>query len=191
MIDALLATLEREAETEISRVLDDARARAAEIVAAAEQRIALRRKQTLEQRTATAQAEHERALAAARGAARAQVLAARAALLDGLFARVRAELPAVAASAAYRAGLARQLEHLSVFAGDRSITVRCSPALTATLRHVIKTNGRWPIRADSHIAAGFRLTTADGTLEIDATLENRLERLRPQLALEALAALSI
>lgn len=191
MIDALLATLEREAETEISRVLADARAGAAEIVAAAQQRIALRREQTLEQRTAEARADHERALAATRAAARAQVLAARAALLDRLFARVRAELPAVAASAAYRAGLARQLEHLSVFAGDRSITVRCSPALTATLRHVIKTNGRWPIRSDSHIAAGFRLTTADGTLEIDATLENRLERLRPQLALEALAALSI
>ena len=191
MIDALLATLERDAEAEISRVMDDARARAAEIVAAAEQRIARRREQTLEQRTTEARAEHERALAATRAAARAQVLAARAALLDGLFARVRAELPAVAASAAYRAGLARQLEHLSVFAGDRSITVRCNPALTATLRHVIKTNGRWPIRSDSHIEAGFRLTAADGTLEIDATLENRLERLRPRLALEALAALSL
>ena len=70
------------------------------------------------------------------------------------------------------------------------MTVRCNPTLAATLRHVIRTNGRWPIRSDSHIAAGFRLTTADGTLEIDATLETRLERLRPRLALEALAALS-
>ena len=190
MIDALLATLEREAETEISRVRDDARARAAELIAAAEQRIALRREQTLAQRTAAARAEHERALAATRAAARAQVLAARAALLDRLFARLRADLPAVAATAAYRAGLARQLEQLRSFAGDRPITVRCNPALAATLRHVIRTNGRWPIRPDSHIAAGFRLTTADGTLEIDATLEDRLERLRPQLALEALAALS-
>ena len=191
MIDALLATLAREAETEISRVLDDARARAAEIVAAAEQRIALRREQTLEQRTATTRAEHERALATTRVAARAQVLTARGALLDRLFDRLRAELPAVARSAAYRAGLPRQLEHLKTFAGNRSVAVSCNPALAPTLRNVVKTNGRLPIRADSEIAAGFRLTTADGTLEIDATLENRLERLRPQLALEALAALSI
>lgn len=191
MIDALLATLEREAETEISRVLDDARARAAELVAAARQRSTAVREQTLEQRTATARAEHERALATKRAAARAQVLAARGALLDRLFDRLRAELPAVARSAAYRAGLPRQLEHLKTFAGDRSVTVRCSPALVATMRNVVKRNGRLPIRPDVHITAGFRLSTADGTLEIDATLENRLERLRPQLALEALAALSI
>jgi vacuolar-type H+-ATPase subunit E/Vma4 len=190
MIDALLATLEREAEAEISRVMDDARARAAEIVVAAEQRIALRREQTLEQRTTEARAEHERALASRRADARTRVLAARAALLDRLFVRLRLELPAVAASAAYRAGLGRQLEHLSSFAGDRSITVHCNPALAATLRNVMPTNGRLPIRPDPHIAAGFRLTTADGTLEIDATLETRLEQLRPRLALEALAALS-
>lgn len=191
MIDALLATLEREAETEISRVLDDARARAAELVAAAKQRSTALREQTLEQRTATARAEHERALATTRAVARAQVLAARGALLDRLFDRLRAELPAVARSAAYRAGLARELERLRAFAGDRSVTVRCNPALVATLRNVVKSNGRLPIRPDVHITAGFRLSTADGTLEIDATLENRLERLRPQLALEALAALSI
>ena len=190
MIDVLLATLEREAEAEISRVMDGARARAAEIVAAAQQRIALRREQTLAQRTAAARAEHERALAATRAAARAQVLAARAALLDRLFARLRAELPAVAGSAAYRAGLAGQLERLRSFAGERSLTVHCNPALAATLRNVMRTNGRLPIRPDSQIAGGFRLTTADGKLEVDATLEDRLERLRPQLALEALAALS-
>ena len=191
MIDALLATLEREAKTEISRVLDDARARAAEIVAAAQQRSTALREQTLEQRTATARAEHDRALATTRATARAQVLAARGALLDRLFDRLRAELPAVARSAVYRAGLARELERLKAFAGDRSVTVRCNPALVATLRNVVKRNGRLPIRPDVHNTAGFRLSTADGTLEIDATLENRLERLRPQLALEALAALSI
>jgi len=190
MIDVLLATLEREAEAEISRVMDDARARAAEVIAAAERRMAARRQLSLEQRTAEARAEHERALATARAAARAPVLAARAALLDRLFAGLRAKLPAVAASAAYRAALARQLEVLSAFAGDRPSTVRCNPALVATLRRAMKTKGRWPIRPDSSIAAGFRLTTTDGVLEVDATLETRLEQLRPRLALEALAALS-
>jgi vacuolar-type H+-ATPase subunit E/Vma4 len=190
MIDALLSTLEREAEVEIARVMEDARARAAELITAAEQRMAARRQLSLEQRTEEARAEHERALAGARATARAQVLAARAALLDRLFARLHSELPAVAASAPYRAALGRQLEDLSTFAGDRSITVRCNPALAAALRRVMKANGRWPIRPDSSIAGGFRLTTDDGTLEIDATLEDRLEQLRPRLALEALAALS-
>jgi vacuolar-type H+-ATPase subunit E/Vma4 len=190
MIDALLATLERDAQAEITRVMEDGRARAAAIIAASEQRVAARRALTLEQRTATARAEHERALAVTRAAARAQVLAARGALLDRLFARVRAELPAVDASAAYRASLAPQLEQLRAFAGERSVTVHCNPALAATLRKIIRTNGRLPIRPDSNIAAGFRLTTADGKLEVDATLDDRLERLRPQFALEALAALS-
>jgi vacuolar-type H+-ATPase subunit E/Vma4 len=190
MIDTLLATLEREADAEVTRVLDDARTRAAELTRAAERRIAERREMTLGRRETESRAKHERALAAARLQARAQVLDARAELLERLFRQLHGSLPALAQSAAYRGRLAAQLRRMSVFAGERPVTVQCMPALTAVLRRSIKTNGHVRIRSDERITAGFRMTTADGALEIDATLENRLERLRPRLALEALAALS-
>ena len=86
MIDALLATLEREAEGEIARITEEARARAAELAAAGERRIAERRAATLTRTEAETRAEHGRALSAARAAARVRVLDARTALLDRVFA---------------------------------------------------------------------------------------------------------
>jgi vacuolar-type H+-ATPase subunit E/Vma4 len=190
MMDALLATLEREADAEVTRVLDEARTRAAELTAAAEQRMAARRALTLGRREAEARADEERALSAARRAAQAQVLAARAETLDRVFAAVRAELPALGKSPAYRAQVGAHLEHVLRFAGDQPVTVQCSPAVSNALRATVKTNGRLRIESDRRIAAGFRIATMDGVLEVDATLESRLERLRPRLALEAVAALS-
>jgi V/A-type H+-transporting ATPase subunit E len=190
MIDALLATLEREADAEIARVKQEAEARAAALTAAAEQRMTARRNATLSRHETAARAEHERALATARVAARAKVLAARAELLERVFERLRQELPKLTVSPAYRAGLPSQIGRLKVFAGDDPVTLQCNPTLAAALRRVVKTNGRLRIHPDRRIAAGFRLITADGVLEVDATLESRLERLRPRLALETLAALS-
>lgn len=189
-MDALLQTLEREAEAEIARVLDDARARASELTRAADERIAARRGATLERRETEARKDHERVLAGARHTARTRVLEARAALLDRLFVQIRAVLPELAQSAAYRRNLAGQLQRLRAFAGDQPVTLRCMPALTTTLRGLVKTNGHVRIRGDARIAAGFFVTTADGALDVDGSLESRLERLRPQLSLEALAALS-
>jgi vacuolar-type H+-ATPase subunit E/Vma4 len=190
MIDALLATLEREAEGEIARITEEARARAAELAAAGERRIAERRAATLARTEAETRAEHGRALSAARAAARVRVLAARTALLDRVFATLTAELPGLVASRAYEAQLPQRIEDLLRFAGEQPVTLECSPALAPTLRQIIKTNGRLRIRPDSGVRAGCRLRADDGSVEIDGSLETQLERLRPQLALEALAELS-
>ena len=192
MIEALLASLEHEADAEIARVREEAQARVAELTRAAEQRMAERREHTLGRRETEARAELERALASARGTARAQVLKTRGVLLERLFARLRTELSDVAASAPYRARLPAELKTSLRFAGDQPVTVRCNPALARTLRSVLRSNGtgngRLHVEPDRRIAAGFSLTTT--ALEIDGTLENRLERLRPRLALLALRMLS-
>jgi len=189
MIDALLARLERDAEAEIARVLADGRAQAAAVTAQAEERIAQRRQATLVRRETEGRVGMERALAGARHTARERVLQARETLLERCFAQLRAALPSLAATAAYRAALAGDVARTLAFAGDRKAIVRCAPALTTALRRLVKTNGRLSIKPDARIAAGFRVATADGGLEVDATLEGRTLRLRPRLALEALAAL--
>ena len=189
MIDALLARLERDAEAEIARVLADGRAQAAAVTAQAEERIAQRRQATLVRRETEGRVGMERALAGARHTARERVLQARETLLERCFAQLRAALPSLAATAAYRAALAGDVARTLAFAGDRKAIVRCAPALTTALRRLVKTNGRLSIKPDARIAAGFRVATADGGLEVDATLEGRALRLRPRLALEALAAL--
>lgn len=190
-MDALLASLERDAEAEIERVLADARARAAAVTVEVDERLARRRRETLARREAEARAGLERALASARHAARQRVLAARETLLERFFAELRALLPALAAAPAYRGALPAELARARVFAGDAAVTARCAPALAPALRRVARRNGRLTVRPDARVAAGFRLVTADATLEVDGTLEGRVERLRPRLALEALAAVGV
>ena len=189
MIDALLASLEREADAQIERLGADARARAAAVTSQAADRLARRREATLGRREEEGRAALERALAAARHTAREQVLEARGVLLERLFAELRKALPAIIGTAAYRAALPAVFARTLAFAGDQAVIVHCAPTLTPLLRRVIKSNGRLSIRADPNLATGFRIATTDGVLEVDGTLEGRAERLRPRLALEALAAL--
>lgn len=190
MIDELLATLERQSGAEIAQIRADGQARAAELTAASERRIAERRAATLGRRETEAHARHERELSRIRHAARARVLEARAALLERVFEQLRRALPSVATSSAYRAGLAARLRRLRAYSGETPVTIECMPALAAALRRLVKTNGDLRIRGDRHIAAGFRLVTTNGRVEIDARLDTLLERRRPRLALEALAALT-
>jgi vacuolar-type H+-ATPase subunit E/Vma4 len=191
VIDALLASLEREAEAQIERLGLDARARAAALTAQAADRSKQKREATLGQREEKGRAALERTLAGARHAARGRVLEARGALLERLFGELRAALPAIIGTAAYRAALPAAFAHTLTYAGDQAVIVHCAPTLTPLLRRVIKSSGRLSIRADPNLATGFRIVTTDGVLEVDGTLEGRAERLRPRLALEALAALGV
>jgi len=189
MIDALLAGLERAAEAEIARVASDGWAQAAAVTAQAEQRIARRRQEALGQREAEARAALERSLADARHGARERVLRARAQLLDRFYAALRETLSELAAGAGYRAALPLDVARALAFAGEQDVVVHCAPALATVMRHAVKTNGRLSVKSDPGIGAGFKILAADGRLEVDGTLEGRALRLRPRLALEALAAL--
>jgi V/A-type H+-transporting ATPase subunit E len=191
VIDALLASLEREADAEIERVRSDARARAAALTSQAADRSKQKREATLGQREEEGRAALERALAGARHAARGRVLEARGALLERLFGELRAALPAIIGTAAYRAALPAAFTRTLAFAGDQAVIVHCAPALAALLRPLVKSHGGLTIHPDPELGAGFRIATTDGVLEVDGTLEGRAERLRPRLALEALAALRV
>ncbi len=191
MIDALLASLEREADAEIERVRSDARARAAALTSQAADRSKQKREATLGQREEEGRAALERALAGARHAARGRVLEARGALLERLFGELRAALPAIIGTAAYRAALPAAFTRTLAFAGDQAVIVHCAPALAALLRPLVKSHGGLTIHPDPELGAGFRIATTDGVLEVDGTLEGRAELLRPRLALEALAALRV
>ncbi|HTL96187.1 MAG TPA: V-type ATP synthase subunit E family protein [Gemmatimonadaceae bacterium] len=188
MIDALLATLEREGEADVARVLAEGRAQAAAVAAESEARIVARKRAALGSREAEGRVSLERQHANARRAARGRVLAARAALLERLFAALRECLPGVAATPAYRETLAGDVMRAVRFAGGRPAVLRCAASLASALARVVKTNGKLRIEAVPDIAAGYRLVTTDGVLEVDATLEGALERLRPRIALAALTA---
>jgi vacuolar-type H+-ATPase subunit E/Vma4 len=188
-MDALLAILEREAEAEVERLRADGHSRAAAVASQAADHLARQREETLGRREQEGRAALERALVDARRAARGRVLVARETLIGKLFGALRASLPAIIDTAAYRAALPAVFARTVTFAGDQAAIVHCAPALAPLLRSLIKSHEGLTVRPDPALADGFRIVTTDGALEVDGTLGGRAERLRPRLALEGLAAL--
>jgi vacuolar-type H+-ATPase subunit E/Vma4 len=175
----------------VERLRADGHSRAAAVASQAADRLARQREETLGRREEEGRAALERALVDARRAARGRVLVARATLLGKLLGALRASLPAIIDTAAYRAALPPVFARTVTFAGDQAAIVHCAPALAPLLRSLIKSHEGLTVRPDPALADGFRIVTTDGVLEVDGTLGGRAERLRPRLALEGLAALGL
>lgn len=188
-LEHLLAALERDAAEQVRRLLADAQAAAAKLTDSAEERMARRRREVLGAREAERRGGAEIALAEARRGARRQVLEARQRLLDRIFAAARALLPAVLRSDAYEAALPAHLAEALAFVGEVPAVIRCPPELAAAIRKLVPVGPQFLVTADVTVGSGIRVVTTDGAVEVDNTLEGRLERLRPRLALEALARL--
>jgi vacuolar-type H+-ATPase subunit E/Vma4 len=127
----------------------------------------------------------------ARRNARRAILEARARLLDRVFAAARGALPAAASGAAYRTSLAAALAAAITALGDAPAVVHAPAALIGDLERLRPSGGAVTVVADAETGSGFRVVAADGALEVDDTLESRLERLRPELARRVLARLAL
>jgi V/A-type H+-transporting ATPase subunit E len=182
-LEELIAAIGRdgaaEAAQEVARAEEEARA----IRAEAEQRLARRRAEALRRRERELQAETELALASARHAARREVLFARQELLDRVFQAAGRLLPDCLDDPRYLGSALEELEHGLGYLGGREAVVRCSPALIPLFREHCVDRPDLGVEADASVGSGFVLATTDGALTVDATLERRLEELRPWLTL--------
>jgi len=189
-LEQLLAALEADARAQADRVLTDARAAAQRIAQEAEERVARRREQVLEDRGRELRSAAEGALAEARRRGRCAALTARDQLLERVFDAAREQLPAAIERPDYRAALPGVLaEALAALGDEAKVTVRCAPSLKADLCRAAGSPAP-TVSADPKVGAGFTAATADGDVQIDATLEARLVRLRPLLAIQLLAELA-
>jgi vacuolar-type H+-ATPase subunit E/Vma4 len=68
--------------------------------------------------------------------------------------------------------------------------IRCPEQLASELERLRPTDGV-SIVVDPGAGSGFRLATADGAIEVDETLEARLERRLPELTRHLLARLEV
>ncbi len=188
-LERLLSVLTLEADTEVAAVLDQARAEAAPLRERTEAEVDAGR--TADARSW--EAEREQALALtlvdARRRARDAELVARDHLLARVLDRARARLPAALARPEFRAGLPRLLEEALEALGDRPAILRAPPALLGVLEPLARARPRLELQADPAAGSGFVLTSADGSLRIDATLEHRLAQLAPRLRQDILARL--
>lgn len=191
-LDHLLAALEREARAEADELLAAARADAAQRTTLADAAIARRREAALGGRAREQQAELEAALSAARLAARREVLDARERLVERVFDAVRAACGAAVTRADFVAGLPARAAAALTCVGACDAVVLSAPApLAAILAQGTTGDGRVTVREDAGAGAGFRLATADGSLEVVDTIEARIAARRAALARRALALLGL
>jgi len=191
-LEHLLEALERDANAQIEQLLAQARAEAEGVTAAMTTALAQRRGAAAEARERSRLIEVEQAVTRARRAARRSVLEARERLLERVFAAARGELPAAAAGADYRAGLSAALAGALAAVGGEEVVIRCPEALVRDLER-LRPHATPPARVvvDPAAGSGFRVATVDGAVEVDDTLESRLDRLRPELARRVLAQLGL
>lgn len=156
----LLQTLEREAAARADARVAEAQADAARILAAHAAELEARRMAVLASREQALRADGERSIIAARRDAERTRLLARHELLTRVRDRARAALAMQAGS---------DCGHRAISAlGLRARTYLGDPAGARTITQ----------------PTGVRLVDADGTVEVDATLESVLERLWPALAMD-------
>ncbi len=191
-LEHLLEALERDANAQIEQLLAQARAEADGLTTAMAAALAQRQGAAADARERTRLIEVEQAVTRARRAARRSVLEARERLLERVFAAARGELPAAAAGAGYRAGLPAALAGALAAVGGAEAVIRCPEALARDLER-LRPPATPPVRVvvDPAAGSGFRVTSTDGAVEVDETLESRLDRLRPELARRVLAQLGL
>lgn len=185
-LDALLTRLARETDEQVAALLEAARRDAdrARTEAAAE---------TERERAARLEAidaEHRTALARESEAARQRgtiaLLQARRRAVDRVLTAVRSRLAEAAGDTGYLTAMAAELDDALAVLGGKPGILEAPPALAAIARHRPDTPQEILEHPD---LAGFRLRSADGSVEVDATLEERLRRLAPAIAIEVVRAL--
>lgn len=188
-LEQLLDALERDATAQAETLVADARAAAATIATERETRLARRREDVLGAREAELRGTVEAVLGEARRAGRRTVLEARDRLLDRVFTAARTLFPAAIAGDAYRASLPEHVAEALRAVGDEPAVIRCSEALVPAVQAASGRNKDLTVLGDPTAPPGVTVSTIDGAIDVDNTLEGRLERLRGRLALDVVARL--
>ncbi len=182
----LSSELRRRAEASAEAILRSARAEAIRVLADADAEVEARRNRAVRTSENAHREESRSSIAAARHEALRAVLVARERLLARVFERARALLGDACNMPSYRDALLEDVTKALEFVGDQEAVVRCSEGLSDLIETGLLGHGRAriePLETDGH---GFLVLGSGGQVEVDGTLESRLERSSPALAIEIL-----
>ena len=178
-VEVMLRHIEAEAHAEVEDLRRQADERAEAIVASAEEAVRARVAAALERAAPAVRAQAARRVEASRLRLleqRARVEASRTQAAHALAARLAVSLAAEPASPRWQAGLARIAEETLASVGSGA-TVRCRPADAVSLAERVAASGGH-LEVDPSLAPGLVARSADGRIEVDATLPVRLARAR-------------
>jgi vacuolar-type H+-ATPase subunit E/Vma4 len=180
-LDQLLAVLSREAEAEADAIRGAAQADARSLLERCGAELTERRLQQARALEAERQNAIAFALVAARRAARRDELLARERLLNRVLRLAADRFPEAVRNPVFRATLPALVAQALECLADRPGTIRCHPGLMDEISRLLTDRPGVRLLADPACGTGFRLTSDDGPLVIDATLEDRVERLDRRL----------
>jgi vacuolar-type H+-ATPase subunit E/Vma4 len=180
----LLQTLEREATARADARLAEARADAERLTAAHVAELEARRERALASREQALQADGERGIVAARRDAERTRLLARHELLARVHDRVRGSLAQHTGTAQGRMAVVALVGRALTYLGDAPVRARAAPELVATVRTACASRSTVDVVSAPDAGTGARLAAADGSVEVDATLESVLDRLWPEVAMD-------
>ena len=191
-LEHLLEALERDADAQVEQTLAQARAEADRITTESAAALEQRCRAAAAARASARVQDVEHAVTLARREARRSLLEARERLLERVFTAARAGLPAAAAGPAYRASLPAALSGALAAVGTDQAVVRCPATLAPDVERARpRGSTSVAVEVDPASGSGFRVASTDGAVEIDDTLESRLDRLRSILARRVLAQLEL
>lgn len=183
----LAALLDKEASAEIEAILSEARSRASEIVAEANEEA----KAIKAQRERTAQLQYEAALVRAKSAAQLEAsalkLRAQHEVVEAVFARARDEIAKLTKDQArYAKVLAALIEEAAEgLPAGGELEVLVHPDEVASAKKAlesVKLNAT--VREDASVVSGVRIRVKGSSTTLENTLFGRLEALRGELASE-------
>lgn len=180
----LITRLEREAQTQVDAIAQDAATQVAEIEAAALRAAADITNRHLEHERVRRATRHQRELVRARREGRARELEAHHAQLARILERARGLVVEVSETAAYRDALKGHVEEaLSYLQGLRP-RVRCRAAFAPLIHPIVAGCDGAELVIDEGVGPGVVAEAANGSVVIDNTLAARFARIEGQLAIE-------
>jgi vacuolar-type H+-ATPase subunit E/Vma4 len=105
-------------------------------------------------------------------------------LVERVLQAAKALLPEAARRTASARALRGELEEALAFVGGEGATVRCSEELASSIREAVGNRGGVTVESDPAFGPGFIVVGTGGSVLIDRTLQTRLQRLAPTLAIE-------
>lgn len=171
-LDEILRSLKGEAEEESSRLLTDARRKAAELLAAARAEEELGREALLASADAEIAREGHVTLGRTRARLNLEREAVRAEAVEQVFTEVRSRLSEARESPGYRTGLSALLrEAMGAARGPVEVKVRPEDVASAAAA-----NPHVPVTPDLRLDGGVIVCSVDGSVVLDNSLGTRLER---------------
>lgn len=179
----LSSELRRRAEQSSERTLRGAEASVEQIERDADAAIEQRRSTVLANRESEYRAAARSEVASERQKAMRAVLEARARLVQRVLERAKSLLSEAAVGPDYRQSLQREIRLTAEYLGSDGATVHCSPGLDGPIREALRGKPSVSIEPTLEDAHGFVAIGGGGAVRVDGTLEARLRRLAPSLAI--------